>query len=460
MARAAAWAAPGPPSMGGAGAAPPVLGPVMSNLLHINDAPGRHAPSVYAADAGEVARHPPLVGEARADVCIIGGGLTGLSAALHLAQAGLDVCLLEAQRVGFGASGRNGGQVGSGQRLGPHDLERLRGPAEARALWDIAEAAKALVRDLAAAHAPRARYLPGIVTACRSKAEARTATAEAAHLADRYGYDQIAALDRAALAALIGTEAYAGGVIDHGAGHLDPLALALGIAAAAQAAGARLHEGAQVRAITRGAKVCVRTDQGSLHADHLIVACNGYLGGLVPEVARKVMPINNFVIATEPLAGRLPLSRPVAVADTRFVVNYWRTDGQGRLIFGGGESYGWRFPDVAAKVRPALEAVYPQLRGIPFAHAWGGTLAITPTRLPYLGRIGPNILTASGYSGHGVALATMAGRIMAEAVAGQAGRFDVMARLPVPDFPGGARLRWPILVLAMTWYSLRDRLGL
>jgi len=249
-------------------------------------------------------------------------------------------------------------------------------------------------------------------------------------------------------------------VIDHGAGHLDPLALCLGIARAAGAAGARLYEGAQVTAIRRGARLRIETSQGHLEADHLILACNGYLGGLAPEVARKVMPINNFVVATAPLGDRMPLARPVAVADTRFVVNYWRADGQGRLIFGGGESYGWRFPDVAAKVRPALEAVYPQLRGIPFAHAWGGTLAITPSRLPHFARLGPNILSASGYSGHGVALATMAGRIMAEAICGQAGRMDVMSRLPVPAFPGGARLRWPVLVLAMTWYSLRDRLGL
>jgi gamma-glutamylputrescine oxidase len=196
-------------------------------------------------------------------------------------------------------------------------------------------------------------------------------------------------------------------------------------------------------------------------ADHVIVACNGYLGDLVPEVAARVMPINNFIVATEPLGDRVPLAEPVAVADSRFVVNYWRMSSDGRLLFGGGESYGWRFPaDIAALVRRPMAEVYPQLARVRIDHAWGGTLAITMNRAPCFLRVGRNVLSASGYSGHGVALAGIAGRILAEAVAGQAGRFDVLARLPMPAFPGGTALRWPLLVLAMTWFSLRDRLGL
>jgi gamma-glutamylputrescine oxidase len=206
----------------------------------------------------------------------------------------------------------------------------------------------------------------------------------------------------------------------------------------------------------------VRTDAGQVTCDHVILACNGYLAGLAPQVESRVMPINNFIVATEPLGDRAAgvLSKPVAVADSRFVVNYWRLSPDGRLLFGGGESYGWRFPDIIRTVTKPMLEIYPQLRGVKIDHAWGGTLAITMNRMPCFIRPMPGVWSASGYSGHGVALASMAGRVLAEAVAGTMDRFDVMARLPQPRFPGGVALRWPMLVLAMTWYSLRDRLGL
>ena len=430
------------------------------NLLHANDRAGAYPPSWYAATAEPLAPFAPLEGELRADVCVIGAGYTGLSAALHLAERGLDVVVLEAQRVGFGASGRNGGQVGSGQRLDQEELEARLGPGPARVLWDIAEEAKALTRDLARRHAGGADYRPGVAFACERPAQVAAAHAHARHLARVYGYDAIAPLDRDAMARLTGSARHAGGFLDRGAGHLHPLRYALGLARAAAAAGVRIHEGAEVRRLTEGAEVVVETDRGRVRAGHAILACNGYLGDLAPRVARHVMPINNFIVATEPLGAAAPMAEPVAVADSRFVVNYWRQSDDGRLIFGGGESYGWRFPDIARTVRPALARIYPALADVPFSHAWGGTLAITPSRLPAFLRVGRNMLSASGYSGHGVALATMAGRILAEAVAGQAGRFDLMAGLPVGRFPGGAALRHPILVLAMTWYGLRDRLGL
>jgi gamma-glutamylputrescine oxidase len=194
----------------------------------------------------------------------------------------------------------------------------------------------------------------------------------------------------------------------------------------------------------------------------VILAANGYLGDLEPKVASRVMPINNFIVATEPLGARARevLAEPVAVADTKFVVNYWRLSEDNRLLFGGGESYGYRFPDIIKTVRKPMLEIYPQLAETRIDYAWGGTLAITVNRMPCFLRVQPNILSASGYSGHGVALATMAGRVMAEAIAGQAERFDLMARLPQPRFPGGVTLRWPLLVLAMAWFSMRDRLGL
>jgi gamma-glutamylputrescine oxidase len=199
-----------------------------------------------------------------------------------------------------------------------------------------------------------------------------------------------------------------------------------------------------------------------VRARHLVLAANGYLGGLNRHVAARVMPINNFIVATEPLGPRAEtlIRRGVAVADSKFVVNYFRLSPDGRLLFGGGESYGYRFPDIAATVRRPMAQVFPDLRDVRIDYAWGGTLAITRSRLPCFARPAANILSASGYSGHGVAMATLAGRILAEAIAGQTERFDVLASLPTPPFPGGAALRWPILVLAMTWYSLRDRLGI
>jgi gamma-glutamylputrescine oxidase len=431
------------------------------NLLHLNDRAGEYPPSWYAATAEHLPPFPPLRGEVRADVCIVGAGYTGLSAALHLAERGLSVVVLEAQRVGFGASGRNGGQVGSGQRLDQDALEAMAGRDDARKLWDMAEAAKALVRDLGACM-PGVDYRPGVAHACRSVAEVRADHAYADRLARDYGYTQVETLDRAGIRALIGSESFAGGTIDWGAGHIHPLNFALGLARAAVAAGAVIHERSEVKAIDHGPRPVVRTDAGSVVATHVILAANGYLAGLAPEVEARVMPINNFIVATEPLGDMAHsiLSQPVAVADSRFVVNYWRLSSDNRLLFGGGESYGWRFPDPAATVRKPMLQIYPQLRDVALTHAWGGTLAITMNRMPCFRRVAPNVLSASGYSGHGVALATMAGRVLADAVAGQAAGFDLLARLPQPRFPGGVALRWPMLVLAMTWYSLRDRFGL
>ena len=431
------------------------------NLLHANDRAGQYPASYYAATATPLAAFPMLKGQIRADVCVIGGGYTGLSAALHLAERGFDVVLLEAHRVGFGASGRNGGQVASGQRQDQDTLERMAGRDTARKLWDMAQDANALVRGLIDKHAMPVIYRPGIAHACWTDAEVRHAHDYAEKMRRDYGYDKIEPLDRTGIQALIGSPVYKGGDLDHGAGHIHPLNYAIGLAQAAAKAGVRIFERSEVHHINHGLKPVVQTSTGAVTCDHLVLAGNGYLGGLDRKVAARVMPINNFIIATEPLGDRAKdiLSQPIAAADTKFVVNYWRLSDDNRLLYGGAESYGYRFPDITRAVMKPMLRVYPQLKDVKIDYAWGGTLAITTNRMPCFARLQKNTLSASGYSGNGVAMATMAGKLMADAIAGQAEQFDVLANLPQMNFPGGVAARWPLLVLAMTWYSLRDRLG-
>ncbi len=432
------------------------------DLLTANDRPGQYPPSWYAASATAPGPYPAAEGEISCDLAIIGGGYTGLSAALHAARAGLEVALLEANRVGSGASGRNGGQVHPGQRLDQDRLEGMVGRERARALWDLGLESVALTRALAAEHAPDAGYVAGLIEADHKARLVAHSHAYARKLRDAYGYDRIRPLTREEIRALVGSPAYHGGTLDMGGGHLHPLRYAFGLARAAHRAGARLFEMSRVTRVGAGDPTRLETGRAVIRARHLLWACNGYLGHLEPRIAARVMPINNFIVATEPLGPALAkslIANNAAVADSKFVINYFRRSEDDRLLFGGGESYGYRFPaDIAAKVRKPMLEIFPQLKRARIDHAWGGTLGITVNRMPHFARLAPNVLTASGYCGHGVALATLGGKLAAQAIVGQAGRFDILADLPSPRFPGGARFRTPLLTLAMLWYSLRDRL--
>lgn len=425
--------------------------------------PSGHAKSWYAATALSHPAHPPLKGVASADVCVVGGGYTGLSAALHLAEAGYDVVLLEASRVGSGASGRNGGQIHSGQRRDQDFLEHAVGLDDARKLWSLAEEAKSLVRVLVARHGIDCDLRDGLIHADHKPDFVPKSHAYARHLQEVYGYADVVPLSGPELEQLVRSPRYYGGTLDKKAGHLHPLNFALGLATAATSAGARVHEGTRVTGFEDdGPRVKVVTDTGAVvEADFVIECGDGLQDGLDSRVDSHIMPIANYIVATEPLGPRVNevISNDAAVADSRFVINYFRMSRDGRLLFGGGESYknGLR-TDVAAFVRPYMLKVFPQLADVRIDYAWGGILGITMSRLPFVRRLSDRVLVAAGYSGQGVALAPLFGKLLAEAVRGQAERFDLLARLPVPPFPGGNLLRYPLMVAGLSYYALRDRL--
>lgn len=433
--------------------------------------------SLYAAGADASLRFPPLQGNVRADVAIIGGGYTGLSAALHLAEAGVDAVVIEAEQVGFGASGRNGGQLHSGQRRDQDWLEAHVGRDDAMRLWTLAEEAKALVKDLIARHAIDCDWRDGLIETVHKKRLVPDEIAYVDGLREKYGYAPVEWLGREALAAAIGTDVYFGGRRDMGAGHLDPLKFAQGLAKAAVKAGARIFEGTKAARVAHSAGAgieigCLRPNWqvaadgqagASVSAEILLIAGNGYLDGIDEEIEARAMPIDNYIVATAPIGAGKPggiIANGEAVSDTRFVVYYFRPSRDGRLIFGGGETYSRKGgpADVASFVRPHLAKIYPQLAEVPIDYAWGGRLAITLTRLPFIRRLRPQVYAAAGYSGQGVALAPFAGKVIADAIRGNPGRLDQFASLHVPSFPGGKLLRQPALVAGMAWYALRDRL--
>ena len=336
------------------------------------------------------------------------------------------------------------------------------GMEHAHRLWELAENSKALVKSLIADHDIDCDLKPGILHADHKKSYVSHSKSYASKLQDDYDYRSIRFVDRDEICNMLGSTAYYGGTLDMDAAHLHPLNFALGLADAAQKAGVRIFENSQVLDLQKGPKVGITTPDAQITASYVIMACNGYIEKLVPKIAARVMPMNNYIVATEPLSegdAAALIRDDVAVADSKFVINYFRISADKRLLFGGGESYSFKFPsDIKSFVRKPMLDIYPQLKDIRLDYGWGGTLGITLNRMPYVSKVEANILNASGFSGHGVAMATLAGQVLAEAIDGQASRFDVMEKVPTPMFPGGRHLRWPLMVLGMLYYSLRDKL--
>ena len=422
-----------------------------------------HIDSWYAASADRNMALPALEGEHTTDVCIIGGGFTGLSAAIHLRERGYSVTLLEANKLGWGASGRNGGHVGVGQRVDQDRLETMVGMEHAKQLWEIGLEANDTVASLIKRFNIDCELKQGNLHLASKAHENDELRAYAQHLQRHYNHSGIAYVEPAEVAQMTSGRGFHGGLLDKTSRHLHPLKYAQGLAKGASLLGAQLYEYSRVLSYSQDGNVTVNTASGTVTASYLVLACNGYLEKLEPRTAGRIMPINNFMLATEPLSEALArqlIRDDTSMSDTLFVVNYWKLSADNRLLFGGGENYTRRFPtDIKAFVRKYMLQIYPELAETRIDYGWGGTLAITMNRMPDFGKLSPNVFYAHGYSGHGVPTATMAGKLLAEVISGTAQRFDVMAKIPSHTFPGGTLLRWPGLVAGMLFYSLRDRLG-
>jgi gamma-glutamylputrescine oxidase len=416
--------------------------------------------SYYVATANPFASAPKLEGEARADVVVIGGGYTGLHAALNAAERGLSVVLLEAGRIGWGASGRNGGQLIPGWRKGATELIERYGKEKAKALFALALEARTLTLERIARHNIRCDlHTNGHLTLAAKPHDVAWMHGEVEALAQTMNYPHVRALSAEAARARAATAKAHGGLLDENGGQLHPLNYALGLADAARTAGVQLHEHSRALSIDPLDGVVARTAHGAVRAQYGVLACDALLGGLEPRIAGRIMPVANYLIATEPLPDpQAVIADHLAVSDSRFVVNYFRMSEDGRLLFGGGERYSPAPPqDIEAFVRAHMLQVFPQLRGAAIEYSWGGLVSITMSRLPHVGRSG-NLFFAHGYSGQGVLLPALTGKVLVEAMAGTAERFDMLAGIAPPSFPGGAMLRTPLYVLGMLWYALRDRL--
>jgi gamma-glutamylputrescine oxidase len=427
--------------------------------------PASQIASYYEASAQPAPQRPELVGTVECDVCVVGGGIAGCSTALHLIERGYSVVLLEEHHVGWGASGRSGGQALPGLAAGRARLRQLIGPSAARAAWDVSVEGLRLMRELIARHRIECDWVDGHMLAALQPRHEQELLAEIEELRTQYGYDSVRYMPLEEVRSLIASERYTAALHDSNAGHLHPLNYTLGLAAAAERAGVRVFESTRALAIspsTQATPALVRTARGSVRSRFTVLCGNAYLGDTAPELRSKIMGVSTYIVATEPVeAGRARrlITNQAAVSDMNWVLDYFRLSADRRLLFGGRVNYSDLASfDAPAATRKRMLRVFPQLADVRIEYSWGGYVDITLNRAPHFGRLARDVYFLQGFSGHGVALAGIAGKLVAEAVAGTAERFDVFASIPHGRFPGGAMLRRPLLVLAMLYYRLKDLL--
>jgi gamma-glutamylputrescine oxidase len=433
--------------------------------VHLSEPP---AASYYAdsASAAERGLPPPardaLKGEYRADVGVIGGGIAGCSAALHLAKRGLKVALLEARHVGYGASGRSGGQTIFGLAASQQTLIEQVGANDARRLFDLSVEGLSLTASLIRDHKIDCDYRPNHVHVAIKPRHLDELAQWADELQNQYGYRSISLLDREQLRAHVASDRYLGGLLDTRSGHLHPLKYTLGLARAAEAHGVKIFENTQVLRYSGGPQVQVESSDGVLRCKQLVLCGSAYLGAVAPVLAKRILGVGTYIIATQPLTeteAQALLPSNAAIADINWILDYFRLSADRRLLFGGRVSYSGVEPRrLAESMRRRMLGVFPSLERLSVDRAWGGYLDITMSRAPNFGRLADNVFYLQGFSGHGMVLTALGGKLVAEAVAGTAERFDVFARIPHRDFPGGPIFRRPTLMLAMLYYRLRDLL--
>ncbi|MHB0954015.1 MAG: NAD(P)/FAD-dependent oxidoreductase [Allorhizobium sp.] len=435
----------------------------MSDKNRTSETNSGHAPSWYAHSANDKTVRAPLEGETQADVCVIGAGFTGISAALQLAENGFSVVVLEGERIGFGASGRNGGQIVNGYSRDLETIARRYGPDRAARLGEMSLEGGEIIRSRVAKYGIECDLQHGGFFAAFTDKQVREMAHHKAHW-EKHGHTGLEMVSKAEVDKYVKTDRYVGGMIDKLGGHIHPLNLVLGEAAEVESLGGRIYENSRVTAVDMGANPVVRTAKGSVKAKYVLVCGNAYLGSMLPKITDKMMPVSSQVMATEPLDARLiedMLPANYCVEDANYVLDYYRRTADNRLLYGGGIGYGGQDPaNLTGVIRPNMLKTFPQLADTKIEFAWSGNFALTLTRIPHMGKLADNVYFSHGDSGHGVTTTHLLGKILGEAVAGHAGRYDVWSSLTALPFPGGKTFRVPLTVLGAWWYGMRDKLGI
>ncbi|MBE2243258.1 MAG: FAD-binding oxidoreductase [Burkholderiaceae bacterium] len=423
--------------------------------------------SYYAATAPRTQGFPTLEGRVDCDVAVVGGGLAGLSAAIELADLGFEVALLEARQVGWGASGRNGGQALAGLACEQSVIEEQLGATDARAVWDMTLEAIALIHTRCERFGIDCEWRAGYLSLAVNDRKGRELAQWHDHMRCHYGYEATP-IAKHELPQWIASPRFHSGLHDPRSGHLHPLKYCLGMARAADRLGVRIFEHSAVTALVPDATSRLRTAQGEVRARHVLLAGNVYLNAVAPQLGPRIMPVGTYIVASErldPTLARSLVPSGSAVCDTNFVLDYFRPTADDRMLYGGRVSYSTVTPaHLAASMQSRMATTFPQLAGTKVEYAWGGFVDISMNRAPDFGRLadigaGPraaNVYYLQGFSGHGLALTGLAGKLVAEAIGGDAKRFDTFARIRHRPFPGGRLLRTPALVLGMAYYRLRD----